>query len=178
MVGMKVKKREIVLKEPFQKFDDRDKLLRLIYDFSDIESVNELASVVFIVVKIYSKKRFSYSPEDFEDFGPSGPMSRKLFEDLFHLEIREKLVSRKSRMALTTEGRERIKRLSDEINFKDVKSLLSKINRDQRTTVATYLYLRDRYSDDKKIKEIIQNCCKINDRTWRILRAFIKRQHR
>lgn len=177
MTGRKVEQRGIVAQELFQKFDDKDKLLKLIDDFSDIESIDELASIVYVIVKIHGG-RFSYNPEDFEDFGPSGPMSRKLFEDLFYLEVREKYLSRRSRMQLTTEGIERVKRLGAEISFKDVKSLFSQVNKDQRTTIATYLHLRDRYSDDKKVRGILQSCCEVDAKTWGILKLFVKRQRR
>lgn len=161
--------------KPSQKFDDRDKLLKLINDFPALKTMNELASVLYIIVKIY-KGRFSYEPEDFEDFNLIGPTSRKLWEDLFHLEVREEYLSRRSQMLLTPKGKEKIKKLDREVNFEDVKSSLSQIDKDLWPILAAYLHLRDQYRDDKKIKEILQSYYEVDNQSWKTLKAFIKRQ--
>lgn len=165
----------MIAEKSSQKFDDRDKLLKLINDFPAFETLNELASILYIIVKIY-EDRFSYEPEDFEDFKPIGPTSRKLWEDLFHLEVREGYLSRRSQMLLTARGKEKIQKLDPDVNFEDVKSSLSQIDKNLWPLLAAYLHLRGKYQEDKQIKKILQSYYEVDNPTWKTLKSFIKRQ--
>lgn len=156
----------------FQKFGDKDKLLKLIDDFSCLESIEQLASVVYFIQQTYTH-RFSYEDEDFEDFSPRGPISKKLFEDLFHLEVREKYIRRESLMLLTRAGKERVDKLGNKISFQDVKDSLFQIDKHLWPKLAAYLYLRQSY-DEEKIEETLKNSYNVNDKSWKILKAFIK----
>lgn len=157
----------------FQKIDNKNKLLKLIDEFPCIESIEELASVVYIIQQEY-KDRFSYEDEDFADFGPRGPISKKLFEDLFHLEVREKYIIRESRMLLTRRGRERVDKLNNDISFHDARDSLFQIDRRLWPKLAAYLYLR-RSHNDEKAEKILKSSFDVDDRSWKILKAFINK---
>jgi len=156
-----------------QKHNDKDKLLKLIDEFSAITSIEELACIVYITIQMH-RGRFSYECEDFEDFSPIGPISRKLFEDVFHLEVREKLIARGSRMMLTSKGKERISLLGEEISFSDVKELLSSLDKDLWPKLVAYFYLRHKYSA-KEAMRILKRSYDVDNRSQEILSELVKK---
>ena len=157
----------------FEKYDDKDKLLKLIDDFSEITSIGELASVVYVIIRIH-RDRFSYEEEDFDDFGSLGPASRRLFEDVFHLEVREEYIERRSRMSLTLKGKERISQLSEEISFRDVRDVLSQVDKDLWPKLAVFLYLRHKY-DIEQARRILRKGYNVDGRSLKILSSLISK---
>lgn len=156
-----------------KKYDDKDKLLKLINDFCKIKSIGELATIVYLVT--HNKKGvFSYEEEDFEDFSPLGPTSKKLFEDLFHLEAREKCVQRHSTIVLTKKGKERAKRLGNEVNFSDLRDTLCQIDRDMWPKIVAFLYLRRKYGDPKA-EEVFENSYDVDSGTLKTLKEIVSK---
>jgi hypothetical protein len=154
----------------FEKYEDKDKLLKLIDDFCKINSIEELATIVYLVAH-KKKGMFSYEEEDFEDFSPLGPMSKKLFEDLFHLEVREKCVQRRSAMVLTEKGKERVQRLGNDVSFSDVRDILCQIDRDMWPKVVAFLYLRRKYGAPKA-EEVLENSYGVDSKAFKTLREI------
>lgn len=155
----------------FKKYEDKDRLLKLIEEFKNIRSIEELASVVYIIIQKHDE-RFSYEEEDFEDFSLLGPISRKLFEDLFHLEVREEYVKRGSTMTLTKKGKERVQRLGEEITFSDVKDILSYVDRDLWPKTVALLYLRQKYGVRRAAK-VLKRGYEVDEESFKTLKDLV-----
>jgi hypothetical protein len=156
-----------------RKYEDKDKLLKLIDDFCKIESIEELATIVYLVM-LKKKGVFSYEEEDFEDFSALGPMSRKLFEDLFHLEAREKCVQRSSAMVLTERGKQKVKQLGNAVSFSDVRDILCQVDRDIWPKIVAFLYLRKKCGA-RKAQEVLENSYDVDPMTFKTLKEIVSK---
>lgn len=153
-------------------YDDKDKLLKLIDDFCEIESIEELTAIVY-VIWYRNRDAFSYEESDFEDFSSIGPVSRKLFEDLFQLEVREECVKRSSTMSLTLKGKEKVRRVSD-VSFCDVRDLLCSVDRNLWPMLVAFLYLRRKFGA-QQAEKILKEGYDIDEHSWKTLRALVNR---